>query len=188
MVERGTVWLVGMMGAGKSTVGPALARRLGRRFVDTDAEIERERGLAVAEIFARFPDLADDAAWTVARGHRELFEWVVENRVGREVAVLDDRLHSWESAAEVTVNGGERMPYQRVAIAIANEPNRERRLLLDAARRRVLAEQSPLGSILHSEGIGHLSWPQAFFCVQSLCFEIHSAAGTTKYKSSWLPD
>ena len=36
-----------------------------------------------------------------------------------------------------------------------------------AARRRVLAEQSPLGSILHSEGIGHLSWPQAFFCVQS---------------------
>src|SRR5262252_6548436 len=53
MVARGPVWLVGMMGAGKSTVGPALARRLGRRFVDTDAEIERERGAAVAEIFAR---------------------------------------------------------------------------------------------------------------------------------------
>ena len=36
-----------------------------------------------------------------------------------------------------------------------------------AARRRVLAEESPLGSILHSEGIGHLSWPQAFFSAQS---------------------
>jgi len=47
------VWLVGMMGAGKSTVGCALAARLGRRFVDTDAEIEREQGCAVAEIFAR---------------------------------------------------------------------------------------------------------------------------------------
>jgi len=53
MAGVGTVWLVGPMGAGKSTVGRALARRLGRRFVDTDAEIERERGAAVAEIFAR---------------------------------------------------------------------------------------------------------------------------------------
>jgi shikimate kinase len=53
MAGAGTVWLVGMMGAGKSAVGPALARRLARRFVDTDAEIEREQGRTVAEIFAR---------------------------------------------------------------------------------------------------------------------------------------
>jgi shikimate kinase len=53
MAGAGTVWLVGMMGAGKSTVGPALARRLARPFVDTDVEIEREQGCSVAEIFAR---------------------------------------------------------------------------------------------------------------------------------------
>ena len=53
MAARGPVWLVGMMGAGKSTVGPALAQRLGRRFVDSDAEIERECRAPVAEIFAR---------------------------------------------------------------------------------------------------------------------------------------
>jgi shikimate kinase len=46
------VWLVGMMGAGKSTVGPALAQRLGRAFVDSDAEIERRAGRRIAEIFA----------------------------------------------------------------------------------------------------------------------------------------
>jgi shikimate kinase len=46
------VWLVGMMGAGKSTVGRRLAGRLGRRFVDTDAEIERSAGRSVREIFA----------------------------------------------------------------------------------------------------------------------------------------
>jgi len=40
-----------MMGAGKSTVGPALARRLGRRFVDSDAEIEREAGRSIPELF-----------------------------------------------------------------------------------------------------------------------------------------
>lgn len=47
------IWLVGMMGSGKSTVGPALARRLGRPFVDTDLEIEAQAGLRIADIFAR---------------------------------------------------------------------------------------------------------------------------------------
>jgi 3-dehydroquinate synthase len=42
-----------MMGAGKSSVGRALARRLRRRFVDTDAEIERASGMSVSEIFER---------------------------------------------------------------------------------------------------------------------------------------
>jgi chorismate-pyruvate lyase len=36
-----------------------------------------------------------------------------------------------------------------------------------AARRRVLDEQRPLGHILQTEGLPHLSWPQAFFRVQS---------------------
>lgn len=45
--------LVGMMGAGKSAVGRALAARLGRTFADTDALIEVEAGRTVAEIFAR---------------------------------------------------------------------------------------------------------------------------------------
>jgi shikimate kinase len=40
-----------MMGAGKSTVGPALAERLGRDFVDLDAEIERMAGSRIVEIF-----------------------------------------------------------------------------------------------------------------------------------------
>lgn len=45
--------LVGPMGAGKSTVGRLLATRLALPFVDADAEIEREAGLSVADIFER---------------------------------------------------------------------------------------------------------------------------------------
>lgn len=52
MRGRGPIWLMGMMGAGKSSVGRALAVRLARPFVDTDAEIERAAGCSVAEIFA----------------------------------------------------------------------------------------------------------------------------------------
>jgi shikimate kinase len=47
------VYLVGMPGAGKSVVGRELAGRLGVPFVDLDAEIEREAGAGVGEIFAR---------------------------------------------------------------------------------------------------------------------------------------
>ena len=43
--------LLGLPGAGKSTVGPIVARALGRRFVDLDAEIERREGRSVAAIF-----------------------------------------------------------------------------------------------------------------------------------------
>jgi len=44
--------LVGMMGAGKSTVAGALAARLGWPLVDTDALVEQQAGASVAEIFA----------------------------------------------------------------------------------------------------------------------------------------
>ena len=44
--------LVGFMGSGKSTVGPELAGRLGRTFIDLDQEIEAEAGRPIPEIFA----------------------------------------------------------------------------------------------------------------------------------------
>jgi shikimate kinase / 3-dehydroquinate synthase len=46
------VVLVGFMGSGKSTVGPHLAQRLERPFVDLDAVIEADAGRSVAEIFS----------------------------------------------------------------------------------------------------------------------------------------
>ncbi|MCB9722928.1 MAG: 3-dehydroquinate synthase [Spirochaetaceae bacterium] len=51
MSKKRPVFLVGMMGAGKSTVGPALAARLGRRFFDSDEEIERRAGRSIPAIF-----------------------------------------------------------------------------------------------------------------------------------------
>lgn len=43
--------LVGLMGTGKTTVGKALAARLGRPFADTDDIVERETGRSIADIF-----------------------------------------------------------------------------------------------------------------------------------------
>jgi shikimate kinase len=47
------VYLVGMPGSGKSTVGPELARRLGVPFVELDDEIQRAAGASVRDIFER---------------------------------------------------------------------------------------------------------------------------------------
>jgi shikimate kinase len=43
--------LTGLPGSGKSSVGRAVARQLGRKFLDFDEEIERRTGCAVTEIF-----------------------------------------------------------------------------------------------------------------------------------------
>ena len=50
-MHAGSVYLVGMMGAGKSTVGRLLARRLKLRFLDCDDEIERRCGVKIPLIF-----------------------------------------------------------------------------------------------------------------------------------------
>jgi shikimate kinase len=48
-----TVALVGLMGAGKSSIGRRLAQTLGLPFTDADAEIEAAAGASIEEIFAR---------------------------------------------------------------------------------------------------------------------------------------
>jgi shikimate kinase len=53
-----TVALVGLMGAGKTSIGRRLAQRLGLPFVDADAEIEAAAGTSIEEIFLRHGEAA----------------------------------------------------------------------------------------------------------------------------------
>ena len=61
--------LVGMMGAGKSTIGRRLAARLRLPFVDADAEIEAAAGMTIPEIFELHgePHFRDGEARVIAR-------------------------------------------------------------------------------------------------------------------------
>jgi shikimate kinase/3-dehydroquinate synthase len=64
------VALVGFMGAGKSTLGPALADRLGRPFLSVDTLVEERAGVSVAELFETrgepaFRELEEQAALDV---------------------------------------------------------------------------------------------------------------------------
>ena len=53
-----TVALVGMMGAGKSSLGRRLAARLDVPFCDADSEIEKAAGCSINEIFERYGEEA----------------------------------------------------------------------------------------------------------------------------------
>jgi len=66
---RRLIVLIGMMGAGKSTIGRRLAARLNLPFVDADAEIEAAAGMTIPEIFELHgePHFRDGEARVIAR-------------------------------------------------------------------------------------------------------------------------
>jgi shikimate dehydrogenase len=51
--ETRNIVLVGMPGSGKTSIGRLVAEKLGREFVDTDAEVERQEGIRISEIFEK---------------------------------------------------------------------------------------------------------------------------------------
>lgn len=61
--------LIGLMGAGKSTVGRRLAARLGMDFIDADEAIETAAGMSITEIFDKFgePAFRDGERRVIAR-------------------------------------------------------------------------------------------------------------------------
>ena len=72
---RGNIFLVGLMGAGKTSVGRLLAKRLGKKFYDCDHEIERRTGVKIPVIF----EIEGEAGFRVR-----------EATVVRELSALDD--------------------------------------------------------------------------------------------------
>jgi shikimate kinase len=52
MIKKNLLFLVGFMGAGKSTVGPLLAHELNWNFIDLDQEIEKVEGRPISQIFS----------------------------------------------------------------------------------------------------------------------------------------
>lgn len=72
--RRGRIALVGMRGAGKSTLGPLLAERIGAPFIELDRRIEQESGVKLSTVF----DLYGPAGFH--RLEREALERILETQ------------------------------------------------------------------------------------------------------------
>jgi len=77
-MKAGNIFLVGLMGAGKTTVGKLLAKHLGKTFYDSDHEIERRTGVNIPLIF----DIEGEA------GFRTREQAMIEELAGKQDIVL----------------------------------------------------------------------------------------------------
>ena len=129
------IFLIGMMGAGKSTVGKTLARRLGRAYFDCDHEVVNRTGVSIATIFeiegeegfrrresAVLSDLAKHGNSVIATGGGAVI--VAENRrLMREFGIVVylhaalDRLYERtrrDSSRPLLANGDKRSTLSRL--------------------------------------------------------------------------
>jgi shikimate kinase len=141
-MKRSSVYLVGMMGAGKTTVGRLLARRLKLRFLDSDHEIERRCGAAVPLIFDIEGEDGFRARESAVLAELTALEGVVLATGGGAVLAEDNRRRLAACGAVVYLRAQPEDLYERV------RQDRNRPLLATAdplARLRTLyLERDPL--------------------------------------------
>lgn len=134
--------LVGMMGAGKSSVGRLLAQQLGRRFVDTDARIVAQNGITIAALFeergeAAFrtieSDVIEECLADVAPAVLSLGGGAVLGERNR-IALRSGSIVAWLRATPETLL--QRVGTGAVRPLLAGDP--------EAAIRRIDAERRPL--------------------------------------------
>jgi shikimate kinase len=125
-MEQHPIWLVGMMGAGKSAVGPVLACSLGRRFVDSDQEIERAAGIPIIDIFEK------EGESSFRRREADTLEALSR---GRDVVALGGGAIAQPGAAELLGRTG-------LVVYLEASPNSLLERLGDCAARPLLADLS----------------------------------------------
>lgn len=141
-MKAGNIFLVGLMGAGKTSVGRLLARRLKLRFFDSDHEIERRCGVKIPVIFeiegeAGFRNREEQAIAELTALHG-----IVLATGGGAVVAADNRRRLAANGTVIYLNARPEDLYKRV------RHDRNRPLLASGdplARLRALhAERDPL--------------------------------------------
>jgi shikimate kinase len=170
MMHAGSLYLVGMMGAGKSTVGRLLARRLKLRFYDCDHEIERRCGVKIPLIF----EIEGE------RGFREREAQVVE-----ELTALPGIVLATGGGAVLSAPNRRRLAEHGTVIYLRARPEDLYNRVRNDRHRPLLATADPLRRLreLHAErdplyaSIADLVVDTGRQTVQSLARELISELG-----------
>ena len=150
------IWLVGMPGSGKTTVGSLLADRLELPFVDVDTEIEARAGRDAGGIFAEkgeegFRSLEREAIAELARDGDAVIAaggGAVIDAANREAMRASGRVVLLEAAPEVLAVRHEGVPRPVTAGADLGRLLRDRAPAYAAAAHLVVEAQGPLEAIV----------------------------------------
>ncbi len=134
--------LVGMMGAGKTSIGRRLAQTLGLAFVDADMEIETAAGMTIAEIFTRYGEtyfrdgerrvvarLLDEGQRVIATGGGAFMNAQTRERIAERAVSV------WLKAEPEVLLRRVRKRSHRPLLSVADQ---------DATIRRLIAERYPI--------------------------------------------
>ena len=132
MKRPGNLYLVGMMGAGKTTVGRLLARRLKLRFIDCDHEIERRCGVKVPLIF----DIEGEAGFRAR-----------ETQVLAELAALEGVVLATGGGAVLSEANRRRLAAGGTVIYLCAQPEDLYERVRQDRNRPLLATADPLGRL-----------------------------------------
>ena len=126
------IYIMGFMGTGKTTIGKALAEKLGKDFVDLDVEIELYEGMSINEIFE---EKGEDY-------FREL-----ETKILKEVSLRDDLIVSTGGGSIVTHGNLEIVKNSGILITLMASPEEILKRVSDNTDRPLLNVGNPLETI-----------------------------------------
>lgn len=148
--------LVGLPGGGKSTVGRQLAKRIGARFLDSDAVLEERIGMPIRQYFEQFGE-------AVFRDHEE--------------AVIDELTSQPSDPALVLATGGgallrplnrERLKARTTVVYLRSTPDELYRRLKHDTQRPLLQVADPLAKLRELYEQRHPLYEQtAHYCVDT---------------------
>ena len=152
MEELPSVFLVGPMGAGKTTIGRLLAKQLGRSFVDSDWYIESQTGADIAWIFAKEGEAGFRERETRAIDELTQQKQIVLATGGGAVMCLDNREFLQQRGIVVYLNAPVDIQMARTA------KDKSRPLLLQPNPRKILQKLYSIRDPLYRE-IAHIILP-----------------------------
>jgi shikimate kinase len=164
-MKAGNIFLVGLMGAGKTTVGKLLAKHLGKTFYDSDHEIERRTGVNIPLIF----DIEGEA------GFRSREQTMIEELASKQDIVLATGGGAVLSPQNrETLHGHGTVVYLRASVDdlwLRTRHDRGRPLLQTADPRARLAELFQQRDPLYRE-VAHITADTSRQSVQNLVHQL----------------
>lgn len=128
----GNIWLIGMMGSGKSTVGRALGEHLGRDFVDVDDTVTSRMGCSIADFWG-------------AQGEQAFRD--MEAAALQELATRPDRVISTGGGAILRTDNVAAMRASGLVIWLQAAPDTLEQRIGASSRRPLLAEGDRLETL-----------------------------------------